>query len=209
MIRKSNLVLIAALFLPAAGCTTAPGPTRAADASRGAPPPPVQRSSPEGVPSAVSKATEEDLRGRLDRIIDRRLDRQDAVNVLGSFRIGGYDLQDKDTFWGHRTVGGGGSPYSEYYLTYRNRYVIMLLRDRGDLHTCLDVKVMDRTSRDYEMTTGRVEVDGSVDEEVIVVFNKNWTGDSSTDIAAAFKASTETGRIEVARYRTIRIDREE
>ena len=128
--------------------------------------------------------------------------------MLGTFRMGGYDIQDRDTFWGHRSVGGG-SALSEYYLTYRGHYVIMLLRDSGDQHTCLDARIWDRARRDYELTTGRVEVDGSLDEEVIVLFNRNWPGDSSTDIAAAFKANPETGRIDEVRAHSLRIYREE
>ena len=190
-------VLIGLISLLATGCVSVASTGAARTPSAGAP-----LASPE-------MAADADLKSRLDRIIDGRLSGREAVRALGTFRIGGYDIQDRDTFWGQRSVGGGGSPFSEYYLTYRRRYVIMLLRDEGEQHTCLDVRMMEKTNDDYELTTGRVEVDGVVDEEVIVLFNRNWRGDSSTDIIAAFKANVETGRIEEAKYRSIRIYRED
>ena len=199
MARNQKVILLAAAVVLVVSCATRPAP-------RGL-------GTTEGKTSAAAPSSpmtaDADLKARLDRIIARRLDGQQAAKILGSFRIDGYDIQDKETYWGHRTVGGGGSPFSEYYLTYRNRYVIMLLKDGGDLHTCLDVKVMERTSPEYEMTTGRVQVDGAMDEEVIVVFNRNWNGDSTSDVTAAFKANVETGRIKEVNYQAIRVYREE
>ena len=71
-----------------------------------------------------------DLKSKMDYIIDRRLDESEAVKVLGRFTIEEYDIQDSDTFWGHRDVSGKGGPYSEYYFTYRNRYFILFLQDQ-------------------------------------------------------------------------------
>ncbi len=175
--------------------------------------PPVASVAPgegQAVITPQERAADEDLKARLSRVIDERTTRADALKTLDSFRIGGYDIQDPGTFWGQRAVGGGGSPWSEYYLTYHGHYLIMLLRDDGDLHTCVDLRVMARTSPDYELTTGRAEVDGVVDEEVIVLFNKkSWQGNSTTDVTAAFKPDIMAGKIVDVPFRSIRVFREE
>ena len=123
-----------------------------------------------------------------------------------------YDIQDPGTFWGHRAVAGsGGGSFSEYYLTYRATYVILLLKDLDEKHhVCVDARTFPRTSPDYELTTGPVQVDEQpVDETIVVLLNRKWTGAYSTDIRGAFRADAETGRIEDVTYRSIRIFREE
>ena len=152
-----------------------------------------------------------DLKSRLDYIIDRRLDESEAVKVLDLVAIENYDIQDANTFWGHRDVSGKGGPYSEYYFTYRNRYFILFLLDKDTVdHICIDIRMIDKTKKEYELNAGRVEVDGrDPDEEVIVLVNKTWNGEYSTDILAAFKPNVATRRIEPLRYTTIRIYREE
>ena len=152
-----------------------------------------------------------DLKSKLDYIIDRRLEESEAVKVLGVFAIEDYDIQDSNTFWGHRDVSGKGGPYSEYYFTYRNRYFILFLQDRNTVdHECIDIRMIEKTRKEYELNAGRVEIDGSsIDEEVVVLFNRTWNGEYSIDILAAFKPNVATRKIETLRYNTIRIYREE
>ena len=152
-----------------------------------------------------------DLKSRLDDAIRSKVKESDLASRLGSFELESYDIQDPGTFWGHRSVTGTGSAWSEYYFTYRNNYVILLLRDTDELHhTCIDARLFPRASPDYELTTGRVQVDGRpIDEEVIVLANRKWAGSYSTDILAAFKPNVETGRIEKLTYDSIIIYREE
>lgn len=151
------------------------------------------------------------LKSRLDFVIERNVAPADVPRSLGSFSIQDYDIQDPETFWGHRALGGGGSSFSEYYLTYRKTYVILLMKDLDEVnHVCIDARLFPRTSPDYELTTGRVQVDeGPVDEEVIVLVNRKWPANYSTDIRAAFKANLETGKIEDVKYSSIKIYREE
>ncbi len=151
------------------------------------------------------------LKTRLDDIIRNRVRESDIVDRLGTFALENYDIQDPGTFWGHRAVSSPGTAYSEYYFTYRNNYVILLLRDTDELHhTCIDARFFPRRSADYELTTGRVQVDGHpIDEEVIVLVNKKWPGSYSTDILAAYKPNIERGKIEELAYDSIIIYREE
>jgi hypothetical protein len=197
--RRMAVFLIASLTLLALGCSSIGG-ARAA------------KPGADAALTTVPPARVGELKDRLADVLGRRLDGKEAAAAMGTFQIDGYDIQDRNTFWGHRSLASAGSTnYSEYYLTYRNTYIIMLLRDLDPLnHTCVDMRVIKRTSGEYELSTGRVQVDGGpIDEEVIVLFNRNWYGDSSTDILAAFKANPETGRIENLDPRTIRIYREE
>ena len=159
-------------------------------------------------PETSAKA---DLKTRLDDIIRNKVKESDVVKRLGTFALENYDIQDPGTFWGHRAVASAGSAYSEYYFTYRNNYVILLLRDTDQLHhTCIDARFFPRSRPDYELTTGRVRVDGhSIDEEVIVLVNKKWSGSYSTDILAAFKPNVESGKMEKLAYDSIIIYREE
>jgi hypothetical protein len=152
-----------------------------------------------------------DLKTRLDDIIQNKVKEPDIVKRLGTFALENYDIQDPGTFWGHRAVASAGGSYSEYYFTYRNKYFILFLRDTDQMHhTCIDARLFPRSSPDYELTTGRVQVDGhQIDEEVIVLVNKRWTGSYSTDILAAFKPNVEKGRIENLAYESIVIYREE
>ena len=152
-----------------------------------------------------------DLRSRLNYIIGRRLSESKAVQVLDLFSIENYDIQDQNTFWGHRVVAGSGSPFPEYYFTYRNKYFILFLQDKDTVnHACIDLRMIDKTKREYELNAGRVEVDGhAIDEEVVVLVNKTWNGEYSTDILVAFKPVVATRKIETLKYKTIRIYREE
>jgi len=152
-----------------------------------------------------------DLKTRLDDIIRNKVRESDIVDRMGTFALENYDIQDPGTFWGHRAVASPGAAYSEYYFTYKNNYVILLLKDTNELHhTCIDARFFPRRSRDYELTTGRVQVDGHpIDEEIIVLVNKKWHASYSTDILAAFKPNIESGRIEKLAYDSIIIYREE
>jgi hypothetical protein len=152
-----------------------------------------------------------DLKSKLNYIIDRRLNEKEAIKVLKVFAIEDYDIQDKNTFWGHRAVAGSGGPYSEYYFTYKKKYFILFLQDKDTVnHLCLDIRMIGKTREEYELNAGKVEVDGRViDEEVIVLVNKTWNGEYSTDILAAFKPVVSTRKIETLKYKTIRIYREE
>jgi hypothetical protein len=164
-------------------------------------------------PGAASPArpVTEKLKKRLDFVLDHRVKQADVPRSLGSFSIEEYDIQDPETFWGHRALGGGNNSFSEYYLTYRKTYVILLMKDVGEVnHTCVDARLFPRTSAEYELSTGRVRVDEQpIDEDVIVLVNRKWPGSYSTDVRAAFKANLETGKIEDVKYSSIKIYREE
>lgn len=152
-----------------------------------------------------------DLKSRLDHIIDHRLNESEAIKVLDVFAVDDYNIQDPNTFWGHRAVAGSGGPYSEYYFTYRSRYFILFLQDKNTVdHFCIDIRMVGKTRSGYELNAGRVRVDeGEIDEEVVVLFNKTWNGEYSTDILAAFKPVVASRKIETLKYRTIRIYRED
>lgn len=87
----------------------------------------------------------------------------------------------------------------------------MLLEDKDSVrHRCVDIRMIDKASSEYELSTGRVEVDGGpIDEGIIVLVNKRWQGDYSTDILAAFRPNVEMRSIEEVKYKTIRIYREQ
>ncbi len=179
----------ASLGTPAAGAASAPGPG-----------PGPQRPSVDA------------LKNRLDFVLQHGVKPADVPRALGTFSIEDYDIQDPGTFWGHRAVSSpAGGSFSEYYLTYRKHAVILLRKDRDQsTHVGVDARLFPRTSPDYELTTGRVQVDEQpIDEDVVVLVNRTWSGASSSDIKAAFRANAESGRIEDVPYRTIRIFREE
>jgi len=176
----------------------------------------IEKPEPKAVHAAAPRKSTErpygaDLKSRLNYIIDRRLTESEAVKVLDVFTFDNYDIQDQNTFWGHRTVAGSGGPYSEYYFTYRNKYFILFLQDKNTVdHVCIDIKMIAKTKSGYELNAGRVEVDGgNIDEEVIVLFKKTWNGNYSTDILAAFKPVVAARKIETLKYKTIRIYRED
>ena len=151
------------------------------------------------------------LKNRLDFVLQRAVKPDDIPRAVGTFTLGDYVLQDPGTFWGHRAVPGAGGQFSEYYLTYHGTYVILLMKDLDQTtHQCVDARLFRRTSPDYELATGRVQVDDQpIDEDIIVLVNRKWPGGSSSDIRAAFRANAETGKIEDVSYHTIRIFREE
>ena len=176
--------------------------------------PGTERPSGTGRPSETARSSEvqpapPSLKSRLDFVIENGIRQPKVAETVGSFALADYDIQDPNTFWGHRAVGGGA--FSEYYLTYRKTYVILLLKDIDEInHTCIDARIFPRTDPQYELTTGRVQVDDKpIDENVIVLVNKKWLGAYTTDIRAAFKANAETGRIEDLTYHSIRVYREE
>jgi hypothetical protein len=187
----------AAIALVTCGCVSS---------GRLAPPPTGQ-----AVAQSPETSARADLKTRLDDIIQNKVRESDIVGRLGTFALENYDIQDPGTFWGHRAVASAGSSCSEYYFTYRNTYVILLLKDTDKRHhTCIDARFFPRRSPDYELTTGRVQVDGRpIDEEIIVLVNRKWPGRYSTDILAAFKPNVESGKIEKLAYASIIIYREE
>lgn len=176
---------------------------------------PTPAHKPGGTASASGGAvhpTVDTLKNRLDFVLQHNVKPAEVPHALGSFSIQDYDIQDPGTFWGHRAlVSAAGGSFSEYYLTYRKTYVILLLKDMdASTHVCVDARIFARTSPDYELSTGRVQVDEQpIDEDVIVLVNRKWSGGSSTDIRAAFRSNVETGRIEDVTYSSIRIFREE
>ena len=194
------LLLLLLLALACVGCATGgtPGPAAAGGAS-------TAGSSSAQQPAICT------LKDRLDVVIRDGLKPTEVATAVGTFTLGDYVLQDPGTFWGHRAVPGAGGSFSEYYLTYRGEYVILLLRDLGaGTYRCMDARLFPRTSRDYELATVRVQVDDQpIDEDIIVLVNRKWPGGSSSDIRAAFRANADTGRIEDVAYHVIRIFREE
>ena len=163
------------------------------------------------VPTVTSEGFRTLSRSDLDHIIDAKLSRQDAASFLKNIRIENYDLQDPNTYWSHADFDGGGSGYGIYYLTYRQRYLILLLADgKNRVSSCIDIIIILRPSSEYELGMGQVEINRDhIDSEVVVVYNKNWKGDYSDDIVAAYKPNLDTKRIEEVNYKYIRIYREE
>ena len=157
------------------------------------------------------QAAVDTLRNRLDYVIRNTVAASDVPRALGTFTMSDYAMADPGTFWGQRALAGSSGSFSEYYLTYRHTYVILLLKDLDEnTHQCIDARLFPRTSAGYELATGRVQVDDQpIDESVVVLVNRTWSGSSSTDVRAAFRPNAETGRIEDVRYRTIRIFREQ
>ncbi len=200
---RAAITLLLAFALFAYGCTSTGMPRQTA-----VDPPSAKKSLPG---ESSEKAYAADLKSRLDYIIDHRLSASAAVKVLDVFVLDDYDIQDQNTFWAHRDVAGRDGPHSVYYFTYRNTYFILFLQDIDTLnHKCLDLRIIAKTNSDYELNAGRVEIDGAgIDEEVIVLFNKRWNAEYSTDILAAFKPVIATGKIETVKYAAIRIYREE
>ena len=65
-------------------------------------------------------------------------------------------------------------------------------------------------SSQYELGMGPVEVNHDHrDARVVVIFNKNWKGEYSDDIASAFKLNLETKQIETFNASYIRIFRQD
>jgi hypothetical protein len=147
----------------------------------------------------------------LDHVINAKLSRQETVKYLQNIAIEDYSIQDPNTNWSHASIGGAASKYSIYYLTYRQRYFILLLADIGDRYVdCLDSIIGAMPSSQYEIGMGPVEVNhDQLDSRVVVVFNKKWKENYSDDIIAAFRPNLETKQIEVFDYKYIRIFREE
>ena len=143
-------------------------------------PAPAGRAGAQG-PETSARA---DLKTKLDDIIRNKVEESELVNRLDTFALESYDIQDPGTFWGHRAVAGAGGSY--------------------------DARFFPRSGPDYELTTGRVQVDGNpIDEEVVVLVNKKWSGSHSTDILAAFRPNAESGKMEKLVYNSIIIYREE
>jgi hypothetical protein len=137
-----------------------------------------------------------------DHIINDRLSRRDTVEYLKNIAIEDYSIQDPNTNWSHASIGGANSKYSIYYLTYHQRYFILLLVDVGDRFVnCIDAISGPIASSKYEIGMGPVEVNHDhLDGRVVVIFNKNWKANYSDDIVAAFKPNLETKQIEAFSY---------
>jgi hypothetical protein len=195
---KIRILVVAATLICLAGCGSVP--VRSAS-------PNVMRN----VPGTTSDGFRTLSRSDLDHIIDAKLSRREAAIYLGNIRIENYDLQDPDTNWSHADFGGGDSGYGIYYLTYRQRFFILLLADaKNRVSSCIDIMVVAKPSSEYELGMGQVEINKDhIDSEVIVVYSKKWKGSYSDDIVAAFRPNLETKRIEEVSYKYIRIYREE
>jgi hypothetical protein len=115
-------------------------------------------------------------RSDLDYVIDAKLSRQDIVSYLQTIAIEDYSIQDPNTNWSHASIGSADIKYSIYYLTYRQRYFIFLLKDVEDrLVTCLDAITAPISSSQYEIGMGPVEINHDhLDGQVVVIFNKRW-----------------------------------
>jgi hypothetical protein len=163
------------------------------------------------VPITIPEGFRTLSRSDFDHVIDAKLSRQDAASFLKNIRIDDYNLQDPTTNWSHADFGGGNSNYSIYYLTYRQTYFILLLADGKDrFSSCVDIVILKRPSSNYELGMGQVEINRDhFDGQVIVVFNKNWKGNYSDDIVAAYKPNLETKRIEAVNFDYIRIYQEQ
>jgi hypothetical protein len=147
----------------------------------------------------------------LDHVINSNLSRQETVTYLKNIAIEDYSIQDPNTNWAHASIGNADGPYSIYYLTYRQRYFILLLVDVGDrFSNCLDAVTGSISTSHYEIGMGPVEVNHDhMDGRVVVIFNRKWKGNYSDDILAAYKPNLEAKKIEVFSYSSIRIFREE
>jgi hypothetical protein len=187
--------------LTLSGCRTMSAPNATGNAGITDVPPPQKEAAS---CRALSKAD-------LDHVIDANLSQQGAVSYLRSISIEDYSIQDPNTNWMHSEIRGAASKYSIYCFSYRQRFFILLLVDgRDQCSSCLDAVILPRSSPDYELGMGPVEVDNEhYDDTVVVVFNKKWNGDHSDDIIAAYKPNLESMRLEVFPYRSIRIFREQ
>ena len=147
----------------------------------------------------------------LDHVIANRLSRQDTIKYLKNIAIEDYSIQDPNTNWSHASIGGADSRYSIYYLTYHQRYFMLLLVDAGNrFMNCVDAISGPMRSSQYEIGMGPVEINHDhLDGRVVVIFNKKWKGNYSDDIVAAFRPNLETEQIEIFTYTYIRIFREE
>ena len=147
----------------------------------------------------------------LDHVIDSRLSRQETVTYLKRIAIEDYAIQDPNTNWSHSSIGNADSIYSLYYLTYRQRYFILLLVDSGDgFSNCLDAVTGPIVTSRYELGMGPVQINGDhLDRQVVVIFNKKWKDNYSDDIIAAFKPNLDAKKIDVFSYSSIRIFRNE
>ena len=147
----------------------------------------------------------------LDHVINARLSRQETVRYLKNIRIEDYSIQDTNTNWSYASIGGADSKYSVYYLTYHQKYFIMLLKDVADKYVdCVDVVSGTMPSIQCEIGMGPVEINHDhIDGRVIVIFNKKWKENYSEDILAAFMPNLESKQIDVFDYKYIRIFREE
>jgi hypothetical protein len=146
-----------------------------------------------------------------DHVISAGLSRQETVRYLKNIKIQDYGIQDPNTNWSYASVGGAGSRYSVYYLTYHKEYFILLLEDVADKYVdFIDVVTGMMPSTEYEIGMGPVEINHDrVDGRVVVIFNKKWKENYSDDIVAAFRPNLETKQIDVFDYKYIRIFREE
>jgi len=147
----------------------------------------------------------------LDHVINAKLSRQETVKYLKNITIEDYSIQDLNTNWSHASIGGADSRYSIYYLTYRQRYFILLLTDIEDRYMdCIDAITGSMPSTLYEIGMGPVEINHDhLDSGVVVIYNKKWKGNYSDDIVAAFKPNLESKQIEAFDYTYIKIFREE
>ena len=163
------------------------------------------------VPQKVESSYRALSKRDLNYVIDAKLSRQNMVSYMQKISIEDYSIPDPNTNWMQAIIGGTDSVYSIYYFTYRQRYFILLLQDGKDKYfNCIDVILLPRSSSDYELGMGPVEIDKDhYDKEVVVIFNKRWKGNYSDDIVAAYKPNLKKKRIEEFKYKYIRIYREE
>jgi hypothetical protein len=146
----------------------------------------------------------------LDHVIGAKLSRAAMTAYFNKIAIENYSIQDPNTNWSHASIGGADSAYSVYYLTYQHRYFILLLVDVGDrFANCVDV-VSGPMPAQYELGMGPVEINHDRrDPRVVVIFNRNWNGDYSDDITAAFKLNLESRHIDAFKASYIRIFRQD
>jgi hypothetical protein len=198
IIRKIEALLTVGFLLGLIGCASIP-----------------TASTKPSVKPNVPIATPEDFRvlsrSDIDHVIDAKLSRHDAASFLKNIRIDNYELQDPNTNWSHADYAGGNTGYAIYYFTYRQTFFILFLEDaKNRISSCVDIIIMKRPSSDYELGMGQVEINRDhIDGQVVVVYNKNWKGNYSDDIVAAYKPNLETKQIEPVSYDYIRIYRDQ
>jgi hypothetical protein len=147
----------------------------------------------------------------LDHIIDARLSRKDTADFLTNVKIQEFERPDPDTNWTDAKLSGPDDRFSIYYLTYRKTHFILLLVDsKEEISNCVDILVLPQRSPNYDIGMGGVEIDGDqIDGNVVVIYNKNWKGNYSDDIIAAYWPNLVTEQFDEVKYKSIRIYRDQ
>lgn len=171
----------------------------------------VEGSTLRSTPLTIPKGTRVLSRVDMDHVLDAKLSRRDAATFLSNIRVNDYDLPDPNTNWSHADYSGANLGFTVYFFTYRGTFFILLLEQaENGVSNCADIVIMKRPTPDYELGMGQVEINRDhVDRQVVVIFNRNWNGNYSDDVLAAFRPNIEERQIESVHYDYIRILREQ